>query len=328
MKNQIFMRQAAVSLLFITCLLTLTDSTLGPGDRKKKPIKPAKPSVDPIEPFNPAAQTATENFNQPPDDTTSSDTATIQSGVNIPPSRQLVRESVSKTEILKNYNKYCKSCATRKEFNGNILGYVTPWHSTGYDVAKAFGHKINMVSPVWLQIKRMGRRKYELTGVQDVDAGWMSAVRKNSNNTSKILPRILFEKFKMEDLNALFHDEQEIEALSKMLVSKSAEYRFDGYVLEIYMQLSGQGKTNINHLVSDIADALHAHNRMLIVVIPPPVANIQPQGRKPKPMFDSDDFELMKDKVDAFSLMTYDYASHNQLMGLVIYFYYLCVQAC
>jgi hypothetical protein len=57
----------------------------------------------------------------------------------------------------------------------------------------------------------------------------------------------------------------------------------------------------------------------LILVIPPPLANIDrdaaKQDEQKEPVFDKEDFDTLKDTVDAFSLMTYDYASNNHMIG-------------
>lgn len=226
--------------------------------------------------------------------------------------RKLVKKSITSSEILKNHAKYCQQCSTVKSFKNKVLGYVTPWNSHGYDIAKIFGNKIDYISPVWLQIKRIGRRKYTLTGTHDIDSSWIDQVKQNSNNTASLVPRILFEKLKMEDLHALFNDEKEIDALAKMLVDKSLEYKFDGYVFEIYLQLGGQGKHEINHLLTDLANTLHENNKFLILVIPPPITNIDKPGRA---IFDKDDFDQLKDHIDGFSIMTYDYSSHNAIIS-------------
>ena len=64
--------------------------------------------------------------------------------------KNLVSINMKSKDILKNYNSYFKDTKQRN-FNGPVLGYVTPWNSHGYDVAKTFGNKLNLVSPVWLQ---------------------------------------------------------------------------------------------------------------------------------------------------------------------------------
>ena len=55
-----------------------------------------------------------------------------------------------------------------KRFSGEVLGYVTPWNSHGYDVAKWFNYKMKLVSPVWLQLRP---NPLDVTGLHDVDAG-------------------------------------------------------------------------------------------------------------------------------------------------------------
>ena len=62
-----------------------------------------------------------------------------------------------------------------------ISGYVTPWNNHGYDVAKTFGGKINLVSPVWLQLlpKSHNSGAFSIGGLHDVDAGWVKDVKAN-----------------------------------------------------------------------------------------------------------------------------------------------------
>lgn len=268
-------------LLFIALLVALVVATLGPDDKKVKNKKQK------------------------------SDTAIKLADLSVE-KRNLVKRTIeSASDIVKYHEKYCAPCAKERSFNtsGRVLGYVTPWNSKGYDVAKTFGAKLDLVSPVWLQIKRNGRKRYELTGTHDIDQSWMSGVRAASASV-RFVPRILFEKFKAEDLHALFNSEEEIEALNAMLIRKANEYKFDGYVLEIYMQLGGNAKSHIAHIIGDLAKALHADgNKQLIIVIPPPLASLESENRA-DPLFNRDDFDAIKDIVDGFSLMTYDYASH------------------
>lgn len=57
------------------------------------------------------------------------------------------------------------------------------WNNHGYDVAKTFGAKFDVISPVWLQVQRTGDNKYELHGKHDIDLGWVDDVRhKNRKN--------------------------------------------------------------------------------------------------------------------------------------------------
>ncbi|CAF0839629.1 unnamed protein product [Brachionus calyciflorus] len=268
-----------IQLIILVLSILLVSSTLGPGDKKKK------------------------------DKTTKSKTVKLSSKNVL--DRGLIKTDIEVDEIINNHAKYCDKCTSEKTFKNKILGYVTPWNSRGYDMAKIFSNKINYIAPVWLQIQRLGRKKYQFTGTHDIDANWLKTVKENSNNTAKFLPRILFEKLKMDDVHALFNDEEEIQSLSKMLVKKSSDFGFDGYVFEIYLQLSGQGKNNINHLVTDLAQMLHESGKVLFLVIPPPLTNLNKRDATKEIIFDKEDFDYLKDLIDGFSLMTYDYYSHS-----------------
>ena len=58
--------------------------------------------------------------------------------------------SLAAKDVLDGHSKYSTSGV--RLFLGPVLGYVTPWNSHGYDVAKIFGTKFSLVSPVWLQV--------------------------------------------------------------------------------------------------------------------------------------------------------------------------------
>ena len=77
-----------------------------------------------------------------------------------------------------------------KRFQGETLGYVTPWNGHGYDCAKRYGNKFTYVAPVWLQIRHTSSRTIEITGTHDIDSDWMEAVRATS---TLMVPRFMFE---------------------------------------------------------------------------------------------------------------------------------------
>lgn len=206
-------------LITIYCLISSIQSTLGPGDKKtkeKSKIKSKEPEA--------STPTSQNNTSQLIDDRSVVDRGLINEN-RIPPK-----------DIIFNHNKYCKQCSTLKNFKNKVLGYVTPWNSKGYDISKVFAKKLDYLSPVWLQIIRKGRKDYQLGGTQEIDKKWMKSVSKNNKNVL-FVPRIVFENLKTPDLHALFNDEEELEALAKMLVDKANELNFSGYVLEIYSQL-------------------------------------------------------------------------------------------
>jgi chitinase domain-containing protein 1 len=290
-------------VILLLSLFGFALSTLGPNDRKSnKKTKSIKQ-----ESIKEKEQESDNSSNEP-----------LKLADKLVSERNLVNSYIeSAKEIIKNHNRYCESCATKKNFNLRVLGYVTPWNGKGYDIAKTFTNKFDYISPVWLQIKRNGRKKYELTGTHDIDTKWIKQIKENSNRTTSFLPRILFEKLKMEDLHSLFNDEEEIESLAKMLVDKCDQYNFDGYVFEIYVQLGGHSKIDINHVITDLTNYLHSKNKQLILVIPPPFAiDTKLKKHDENILFDKQDFDSLKKIVDGFSLMTYDYASHNTIIGI------------
>jgi chitinase domain-containing protein 1 len=297
-KNQSLIFKCLISLGIFGLVL----STLGPNDRKNN--KKSKSNKE----ESTKEKEQELNYNEP---LKLADTDKLVS------ERNLVNRYIeSAREIIINNNRYCESCAEKKQLNLPVLGYVTPWNGKGYDIAKNFANKFDYISPVWLQIKRNGRKKYELTGTHDIDTKWINKVKDNSNKTTLFVPRILFEKLKMEDLHSLFNDEEEIDALAKMLGDKCDQYNFDGYIFEIYVQLGGHSKMDINHIIIDLTSYLHKKNKLLILVIPPPFAiDTKLKKHDENILFDKQDFDSLKKIVDGFSLMTYDYASHNTIIG-------------
>lgn len=252
-------------VLVLTLSVLLAEATLGPGDKKKK-------------------KSSASNSGNTPKQTAATNRTPVKP--DIKSFGDLIRPDVATTDEILAFHDAPVASAQIKHFPGRVLGYVTPWNSHGYDVSKLYAAKIDFSSPVWLQIKRTGQLSYELTGTHDIDAGWMQDVRaareiqqqqqqsKDSSSAPvRVIPRVLFEKLRMEDLHAL-NNEDEKQALAKMLVDNARQYDFDGYVFEIYLQLGGHGKTEINHLVSDIAEKLHAADKLLYLVIPPPIKNL------------------------------------------------------
>ena len=84
----------------------------------------------------------------------------------------------SKNEILDHFASYYQDVKFRN-FDGTVLGYVTPWNGHGYDIAKVFGgFKIQLVSPVWLQIQP-SEDSYKIAGLHDKDSKWLGKLSKN-----------------------------------------------------------------------------------------------------------------------------------------------------
>uniref|UniRef100_A0A803W664 Chitinase domain-containing protein 1 n=1 Tax=Ficedula albicollis TaxID=59894 RepID=A0A803W664_FICAL len=185
--------------------------------------------------------------------------------------RGLVVVDPKAKDIILEHKSYCSKKTKERHFSGDVLGYITPWNNHGYDIAKIFGNKFTLISPVWLQVKRRGKERFQFTGLHDADQGWMKDVRKTSKNI-KIVPRILFDGWTYQDFESVFGSEDEIEELSKNMVLLAKNENFDGFVIEVWSQLGNQKQTELIHLLTHLSEALHEAQLKLILVIPPAVA--------------------------------------------------------
>jgi chitinase domain-containing protein 1 len=192
---------------------------------------------------------------------------------------------------------YASSTAPRA-----VLAYVTPWNALGYDVAKHYRGKFTHVSPVWLQLRRKGPSAYAITGLQDVDRGWVDAVRHPTadGRAAKLVPRVILEEFNAQDYLALFGIEAEQRAAAAEVRRVCKEYGFDGIVLEVWsrVQVGEEIRPALTTFVSHLGKALHSHNLQLVLVIPPFKESFGPQ-----------DLKNLAADVDLFSINTYDFSS-------------------
>lgn len=193
---------------------------------------------------------------------------------------------------------------TDRHFNGTILGYVTPWNNHGYDVAKIWGQKFDIVSPVWLQIVRLGEQKYELRGTHDIDRGWVAEIK--AGGVKKVFPRILFDKFSDTDFSRMLTLKQERGIVNQLILKACKEYGFEGIVLEVWSTLAARVDDNhLINLVTEIADSLRYQNYGLVLVIPP-------SRKETVELFTPEHFERLQSHVLGFSLMTYDFSSFQR----------------
>ena len=224
--------------------------------------------------------------------------------------RGLVEEELKPRDILKNYESYCKTGVAGRGFE-NSLAYVTPWNSKGYEIAKTFAGKFSYVSPVWLQVKRRRTGNFFIEGIHDIDKDWMQDVRYSGNNT-RIVPRLLFDKWSVSDFHAVVTNEDAMNELVNTVVNFMKAYKFDGVVLEVWMQFRGESKHQLYLLVSKLANGLHSNDLKIILVVPPLAIN---DVAKSGGIFSREDFQLLYPVVDGFSIMTYDYSSHGGQAG-------------
>ncbi|XP_053801580.1 chitinase domain-containing protein 1 isoform X4 [Vidua chalybeata] len=210
-------------------------------------------------------------------------------------------------DIILEHESYGSKKMKERHFSGDVLGYITPWNNHGYNIAKIFGNKFTLISPVWLQVKRRGKERFQFAGLHDADQGWMKDVRKTSKNI-KIVPRILFDGWTYQDFESVFGSEDEIEELSKNMVLLAKNENFDGFVVEVWSQLENQKQTELIHLLTHLSEALHEAQLKLILVIPPAVA----AGTNQPGMFAKKEFDQLASAIDSFSLMTYDYSAPHR----------------
>ncbi|CAI8020803.1 Chitinase domain-containing protein 1 [Geodia barretti] len=215
--------------------------------------------------------------------------------------RELVTSSPKWKEIVNNHHLYSSNQQhTRDMMDGAmVLGYVTPWNSHGYDIAKMFARKFTHISPVWLQLTRRHGIGLAMEGTHDIDQGWVSDVRRAGSGV-KIVPRVLLEGWTMADFQEVFASEANMARVAEFAAQNLQKHKFDGMVLEVWSQLGGRFNSELTHLVKALANSLHAVGLELILVIP---------AAKRGSLFGQSDFDRLAPHVDGFSLMTYDYSS-------------------
>eukprot|EP00095_Tigriopus_kingsejongensis_P008366 snap_masked-scaffold856_size87843-processed-gene-0.3 protein:Tk08366 transcript:snap_masked-scaffold856_size87843-processed-gene-0.3-mRNA-1 annotation:"chitinase domain-containing protein 1 precursor" len=219
--------------------------------------------------------------------------------------KNLVSTNVKAQDIVQHAHAYFHNTVSR-HFEGEVLGYLTPWNGHGYDVAKTWGAKFTQISPVWLQLwpkSHTNDKEFSMGGLHDIDQGWMGEA-KRANPTLKILPRVLFDKWTGPDYMRLFESAEEKAEVARFLRQSVEQYGFDGLVLELWSQFGGQVKSEASQVVEAIGQELRANGLMFVLVIPPSLIRDQVPG-----MFVQSDFDRLAPSVDFFSLMTYDYSN-------------------
>ncbi|KAI9330021.1 glycoside hydrolase superfamily [Zopfochytrium polystomum] len=220
--------------------------------------------------------------------------------------RDLVKKRVSAGEILREHAKYSKSGASVPGFNERSLVYVTPWNNHGYDVAKMFRGKFTHVSPVWYNIHptEPGKPVYKLQGGHDVDKDWIADVRAPTANgkRAKVVPRFILQEFTRDDILPLATTPTHQKALADLIVGECVAQGFDGFVFELHV--AGHAPD----IVVQISKAARARSPALefFLVVPPDNPRLEQN------VFEHRHFEYLKDYVDRFSLMTYDYSDPNR----------------
>lgn len=217
----------------------------------------------------------------------------------------LVKIGIGAKEIITHNQAYFNKTSENRVSHA-VLGYVTPWNNHGYNIAKIFANKFEFVSPVWLQVKPTPNRKnYIISGLHDVDQGWMKDVKKNGLSSNvKIVPRLLFDAWNGQDFLQIFTDPSSVHRLITTVLKCIEENGFDGIVLEVWSQLGGQYSEELVKIIHQFGRKLRQQSLTFILVIPPSIYYRNTPG-----MFHKESFNQLVELVDYFSLMTYDYSN-------------------
>ena len=114
----------------------------------------------------------------------------------------------------------------------------------------------------------------------------------------------------------------------------------DGITIEIWSSIQDAGREPVAHFMHHLADALHADDKILILVIPPDqdwfeqiilwmkMFWLVENQRKRHPSlaaFTSEDFEKLHHVIDFFSMMTYDYSGPEGVFNAPVNWIEQCV---
>ncbi|RKP12339.1 glycoside hydrolase superfamily, partial [Piptocephalis cylindrospora] len=177
------------------------------------------------------------------------------------------------------------------------LAYVTPWNGHGYDVARTFRGKFDLLSPTWFQVpwKEEDKEEWMIQGGHDVDVDWIQDVR--TNGTGWIVPRFSFQGWTLPQYQALMQDATQALAngIAQAILDQVEEHGFDGVTLECAAVYA------LDSFLDVLGSALRDQGKLLILVLPPhregQMYPFTPEWRK-----------KVDGSVDYYSLMTYDYS--------------------
>lgn len=217
------------------------------------------------------------------------------------PRRNVVKNygSDGAASILAAHNTTCRPGA--KNFDGEVLLYLTPWNRGGYDIARKFGAKFTYVSPVWLQMRdsngqREDGNKMEITGTQDVDVQWMADVRAACGGKCAIMPRVVWEARNWDVAGS-------IEAITSVV----RDHGFDGVVLEAHLNpiTTKMFMPELVKALRLLPEAQEGMGHPKVVMVVPPDGLMKPEV-----------FAKLADAgVHRFSVMTYDHSARKGTAG-------------
>ncbi|CAI5743257.1 unnamed protein product [Peronospora destructor] len=171
--------------------------------------------------------------------------------------RGLVTTQLNLTLLLQEHTQTASNVL--KKFRGRTLGYVTPWNSRGYDMAKRFRTKFTYISPVWLQVREDPDHVPIITGTHDIDPQWVQDIKIGAEGDEleeegpAVLPRVVYER------NHISWEDGPL-IISKLL-TLTDEHDFDGIVFEIPVM------EETVDMLQQMARAFRAADKLLILVL-------------------------------------------------------------
>uniref|UniRef100_M4BQ23 Chitinase domain-containing protein 1 n=1 Tax=Hyaloperonospora arabidopsidis (strain Emoy2) TaxID=559515 RepID=M4BQ23_HYAAE len=172
--------------------------------------------------------------------------------------RGLVTPKIKPELILKEHAR--ASSSSQKLFRGETLGYVTPWNSRGYALAKRFRSKFTYISPVWLQVREDRNHVPIITGLHEIDRQWVQDVKHGVEGDVKlavdpaVVPRVVYERNQLKS--------EDVPLITNLMLDLMNEHDFDGIVFEIPVM---QGTLD---MLRQLARAFRAADKLFILVLP------------------------------------------------------------
>lgn len=212
--------------------------------------------------------------------------------------RKLLASSELTAATILEQHHYYFAGATRS-FAKEVMAYVTPWNARGYEISLLMKNRLDIVSPVWFRIVRSTKTdEIEVDGVGDMNKEWLNQMKTSSCTVEdrnaelcaihkvKIVPRVKLETELRTD--------DDIVATTRLLRFLQEKYAFDGYTLEMNL--------NLIEKVIQFTLVLKESYGMFVVLVAPSVQVPDGEaGVKMRGVLDA-----MTRYVDRVSVMTYD----------------------
>ncbi|KAK2943963.1 putative Glycoside hydrolase [Blattamonas nauphoetae] len=202
------------------------------------------------------------------------------------------------------------------------MAYVTPWNKAGWQLALDNAEKLDVVVPVWYQVKP--GKKYRLMGKQDVNKTWIEAIHKAGEEAGrriKVIPRFYFEKWTSTQWIDLLNGTSRAEELRQLLFDECIASDLDGVLLDFAslsfasygldapeMQVGNELVQVQAQLYQILAQHLHLVGKEIIVVTAPlSLFHSSIPYVHPVPI----QYALHRRDIDAVMVMTYDYSGNS-----------------